>query len=184
MSHEGPILPDSPAAARKVSAVIWKSSTGRLFIEESMARWDGSTHSICKRGHLSPKQGYCEACVPLNNQEEYTTYPKQQWKDEPLYSMALDQWYLDKISVIDVMRETGQSAQELMLVIGDPQNATEIDPDDYFEEHLPDGISVPDEIATAFDSLNNVIRNCANPLCYYPSKIAAMIEEDKDGSFN
>ncbi|WP_151750547.1 hypothetical protein [Acinetobacter sp. TUM15131] len=171
------ILPDSSEAAWPINVTAWQSNTGHIFLEESVARYDGSTHSLCKRGHLSPKQGYCEECVPLNNQEEYATYHTQQWQDEPLYSMALDQWYFDKNSVLELMRETGQSAQELMLVIGEPKNAYEIDPDDYFEEHLPDGISVPDEIAEAFESLNKVIRNCPNPLCYYPSTIAALIVE-------
>lgn len=171
------ILPDSSEAAWPINITAWQSNKGNIYLDEHVARYDGSTHRICKRGHLISKQGYCEICVPLDNQEEYATYPKQKWKDEPLYSMALDQWYFDKNSVIDVMSETGQSAQELMLVIGEPKNAYEIDPDEYFEEHLPDGINVPDEIAEAFNTLNDAIRNCANPLCYYPSNIAVLIEE-------
>lgn len=176
--EEKVILPDSSEAAWPIKITAWQSNTGHVYLDESVARYDGSTHTLCKRGHLSPKQGYCEACIPLNNQEEYATYQTQKWQDEPLYSMTLDKWYFDKNSVLELMRETGQSAQELMLLIGEPQNAYEIDPDDYFEEHLPDGINVPDEIAEAFNALNDAIRNCANPLCYYPSKLAAIVQEE------
>ncbi|MDH0718198.1 hypothetical protein [Acinetobacter junii] len=172
------ILPDSSEAAWPINVTAWQSKTGHIYLDERIARYDGSTHSLCKRGHLYRKQSYCEECIPYENKEKYASFPTQQWKDEPLYSMTLDQWFFDKKSVFDVLQETGESAQELMLVICVPQMAYEIDPEDFYDEHLPDGINVPDEIAAAFESLNNAIRNCGNPLCYYPSNIAATVKEE------
>ena len=94
--------------------------------------------------------------------------------------MANDEWFFDKESVLNALKESGKSAQELMLVLAKPAFAQEIDPDDYYEGDLPDGITVPDEIETAFDVLNEAIKNCNKPLCYYPSKIAAIIDIDMD----
>lgn len=174
------VLPDSPEAATEITVTAWQSRKGLIYLDQNIARWDGSTHRLCKRDHLTPKHGYCEICVPLDNQEEYATYPTQKWNGEILYSMANDEWFFDKESVLNALKESGKSAQELMLVLTEPTLAQEIDPDDYYESDLPDGINVPDEIATAFDALNEAIKNCNTPLCYYPSKIAAIIDIDMD----
>lgn len=177
---EDVVLRDSPEAATEITVTAWQSRKGLIYLDQNIARWDGSTHRLCKRGHLIPKQGYCELCEPLDNQEEYATYSTQKWNDEVLYSMANDTWFFDKESVLNALKESGKSAQELMLVLTEPTFAQEIDPDDYYEGDLPDGITVPDEIETAFDVLNEAIKNCNTPLCYYPSKIAAIIDIDMD----
>ena len=172
------ILPDSPEAASEITVTAWQSRKGLIYLDQNIARWDGSTHRICKRGHLNPKQGYCEICVPLDNQEEYATYPTQKWNGEILYSMANDEWLYDTASVFALLNESGKSVQELMLVLAEPTFAQGIDPDDYYEGDLPNGITVPYEIESAFDALNEAIKNCNKPLCYYPSKIAAIIDMD------
>jgi hypothetical protein len=47
----------------------WQSKTGHIYLDERIARYDGSTHSLCKRGHLYRKQSYCEECIPYENKE-------------------------------------------------------------------------------------------------------------------
>lgn len=105
-------------------------------------------------------------------------FAKKYWNDEILYSMANDEWLYDSASVFALLKESGKSVQELMLVLAEPTFAQGIDPDDYYEGDLPDGITVPYEIESAFDALNEAIKNCNKPLCYYPSKIAAIIDMD------
>ncbi|WP_335951254.1 hypothetical protein [Acinetobacter beijerinckii] len=46
------------------------------------------------------------------------------------------------------------------------------------QNEIDEKVILPDSSEAAFESLNNAIRNCANPLCYYPSNIAAIVKEE------
>jgi hypothetical protein len=57
--------------------------------------------------------------------------------------------------------------------IGEPSFAGQIDPSEHYYDDIPEGGDVPDEIATAFQALNEAIKACATPLCWWPGKFAA-----------
>ncbi|MEJ7938216.1 hypothetical protein WKH77_10525 [Acinetobacter baumannii] len=170
------ILPTDPIAAQPTQELVWISRTGKKFLEESIARYDGSTHRKCNRGHIIPKQSYCKECYALDQREKYEKFPKRVWKGEHIYSIAADKWFFSESreDLLEYMKEKQQNENDLMLVFVTPKYAYQISASDIYQEHLPDDIDLPDELQKAFDELNEKIKNCTSPLCYYPADEAVI----------
>lgn len=170
------VLPTDQIAAQPVQETVWISRIGNMYLNESLARYDGSTHRKCNRGHVIPKQGYCEECHNIDEREKYEQFPKRVWEGEHIYSIAADKWFFSESrqALLEYMKEKQQNEKDLMLVFATPKYADQIAPEDIYQEHLPDGIELPEELQKAFDELNEQIKNCTAPLCYYPAEEAVI----------
>lgn len=170
------ILPTDQISAKPVQTTIWVSRNGNSYLDEAIARYDGSTHRTCHRGHIIPKKNPCEECQVINERENYEKFPKRVWEGEHIYSIAADKWFFSESrqTLLDYMEEMQQTEKDLMLVFVTPQYADQIKPEVIYDEHLPDGIDLPEEIQKAFDELNEKIKNCITPLCYYPADEAVI----------
>nr|WP_312324063.1 hypothetical protein [Acinetobacter oleivorans] len=170
------ILPTDQISANPVQTTIWVSRSGKSYLDESLARYDGSTHRKCHRGHTIPKKNPCEECQVINQRENYEKFPKRVWEGEHIYSIAADKWFFSESrqALLDYMEEMQQNERDLMLVFVTPQYADQIKPEDIYDEHLPDGIDLPEEIQKAFNELNEKIKNRITPLCYYPADEAVI----------
>jgi len=173
------IFPDSPEAASYQTVQGWVSRTGLFFgKDEVSARLNGSTHIRCKEcGEPISKPGYtkCEDCREKAAIERYAKRERRPWDGETMvYSEMADEFFYDRDEVEDYCYDNNVLMEDLRLVHCEPEFAKEIDPRDYYEID-DESKYIPREIEEAFEKLNEVIRKCKEPICWYPDKFAVEI---------
>ena len=158
------ILYDSQEAAERVNGISgWIDRHGRFFGEnEHAARYSGCTHIKCKEcAEPTPVRGYaiCDSCRTKKDVERYYAMPRVKWDGEtPVYSDACDVYFSDEDELRDYLQEHDCTIDSLRLILCKENKYPEIE-DDYFSEVLPDDIDdLPEELQTALDELNKVIR--------------------------
>jgi hypothetical protein len=173
------IFPDSLEAASYQTVQGWVSRTGVFFgKDEEMARDHGATHVKCKTcGEPIPKHGYtkCKDCREKAEIERYAKREHKPWDGETMvYSEMADEFFQNRYEVEEYCDEYNVSLEDLRLVHCEPEFTQEIDPDEHYEIDDEEKY-LPREIEEAFEKLNEVIRNCKEPLCWYPGKFAVEI---------
>ena len=178
------ILNTSDEAAKFVTNLEgWVDRLGRFWgKDERMARWAGCTHIVCPDcGNPTPK-GYtiCKGCREKKAVERYEAKERKQWdRETPLYSEFADEYFFSEDSLNDYL-EFGETKQALRLVICEPIYLKEID-EDYFCDELPEDGELPENVFSALEELNKIIRG-QKPVSWMPGKYAAglTLAEAKD----
>lgn len=172
------VMYDSPEAASIKTVTGWVSRSGHFWgDDEHMARYDGSTHTRCKCGAVVAKQSYCSTCADQKAREKFLAMPKIAWDGTaPLHLHNTDRYFFDVDALLDHCADAGCKPQDLSLVVCEPTYARQIDPTEHYADDLPEGSEVPDEIEEAFAKLNEAIRACKKPLCWYPGEVAVTPE--------
>ena len=170
------ILLDSPETASYQTVQGWVSRHGLFFgKDEEAARYHGATHVKCKTcGEPTHKTGYmtCASCREKAEIERYAKRERKPWDGETmLYSEMADEFFYDHDEVEDYCYDNNVLMEDLRLVHCEPEFAEEIDPDEHYEIDDEEKC-LPKEIEEAFEKLNEIIRNCKEPLCWYPGKFA------------
>lgn len=185
MSDKKIILEDSADAAvfetREVEG--WWSTdpqTGRILFwenDERMARWHGCTHKKCECGNIYRKNSYCEQCQARRELEKYSKYEVVEWdEDTPLFVHEYEHYVFDADDLFCFCSENELNPADLTLLLCDPVYPHMVFPD-YWEECLPEDGELPDEIQTALDAFNEVIKN-SKPTCWYPGKKRVVLPEN------
>ncbi|MFI8479684.1 hypothetical protein ACIGCM_03845 [Pseudomonas sp. NPDC078700] len=182
MSEEKVIMYDSPAAAQLVTVTGWKSADGRFFGDnEDLARFAGSTHRACKNNPYHPPHrtnGWCDLCHQENRNAKFSAKPTKLWEGEPLVSFDDDLYFFDEDSLIDHIVDHDLEIADMRLCICEPNMPSEIDPEDYFIDDLPEDGEIRDQdMLAAFELLNETIRK-AEPLSWSEGKHAAVMPDD------
>ena len=178
------ILNTSNESAKFVTGIEgWVDRNGRFWgNDEKMARWSGCTHIACKNcGKPTPKSyTICPDCREKKAIERYDAKERKEWDGKtPLYSEASDEYFFDEDGLDEHLENIGNSIESLRLVICEPDYLKQID-EDYFCDDLPDDGDIPDDVATALENLNRVIREQA-AVSWYPGQYAAeIVVEDVD----
>ncbi len=173
------ILPSSDEAASIKTVTGWVSRHGYFFgDDEHLARYDGSTHRECaKCGKVIDKHGYCHDCHTKTNIKKYQKMERREWNEtDGLYSQARDKWFWSYEELNDYIVDNNITVDDLLLIIGHPVYAGEIDPLEYYEDDLPDECDLPEDLLSAFDTLNKYIRKSKIILSWQLSKFAASIK--------
>jgi len=192
------VMHDSDDAAHKASGVIdgvvadgWISRHGRFFCgadkktNEHLARYDGCTHSVCECGRTKIKHyTRCAKCIDDRNQERYDKFVRQKWNQvDPVYSGVADRYFQDISEIIDYCDDNSMTFEDLRLQICKPVYAREIDPEEYYQDDLPEDCGdVPAKLQEIFDELNHKIRQSQIVLSWVPSKVAVDLEGVAKGS--
>lgn len=164
------ILPESPEAASVQTVTGWVSRTGRYWgNDERMARYDGSTHRICKCGEIVPQQSYCKTCYEKQENDRFLAMEKKPWDGVAmLYSLLNDEYYSTPDDTIDYADENNLNLEDLQLIICEPNYAQEID-SSYWSDQLPEGVE-NDVLNDAIEALNKAIKD--EILSWAPGKFA------------
>ncbi len=130
------IFPDSPEAASIKTVTGWVSNNGLFFgTDERTARWDGSTHTLCKECSSIIRKGgltICTNCKIKKNIKNYNSLPKKKWDGKSmLYSDSSGEYFCDIDSAEDSL-EPGYSLESLRLLICEPSKIPVLT-DDFFE---------------------------------------------------
>lgn len=172
------VMFDSPEAAQKVEQVGWKSRDGIFYpgdipSSERGARWSGCTHMTCECGNIYEKgRVRCKSCQAKIDTEEYYALPLVEWDGTTPVSDGDNKFWFDSDSLIDDMYWILEEAKkkneepELQLVLCKPEYLHLIGEDDWCED-LPEDGELPDEVMTAVDHLNCVIKQ-QGPVSWYP----------------
>lgn len=168
------VMYDSPEAARRCTVEGWVSRTGRFFGEnESLARYDGSTHQPCSGCQTPITRGgwtVCPACRQKSEIQRYNARPRKAWDGVAwLYSEAADQWFRDLDEVEDALEE-GETLEDFRLMICEPVTGRQLDYD-FFSDELPEDGELPDELAEAVEVFNKAVI-AAGTLSWSPGKFA------------
>lgn len=153
------ILYNSPEAASIQTITGWVSSMGRFWgKDEHMARYEGSTHDICKCGEEKEK-GYtiCEKCRAAKNIENYYKMPFKEWDGKtPLVLFNDDRYFFDEDEIELYLEDNELHPSDLKLVICEPNHLHEVNPD-YWSDITPEDAELPEAVSKALDALNKAI---------------------------
>jgi hypothetical protein len=150
--------------------------------DEDLARYRGCTHRPCSKcGKPAPKSyTVCDECQRKTEAEKFEARERKDWDEKgPVYSDTLDSFFTSWDEIIDAADEYEMEVEDFRLLICEPVFAREIEPEDYYQDLLPDEGSLPTEIKEAFEKLNEAIRNCETPLSWEPGKFAVKLQAEK-----
>jgi len=165
------VMYDSPEAAHKELREVWVSRSGRISLDESVARYDGCTHTACGKCGEPTRKSWtiCDKCRTIAAVERYNAKPKEAWDGEGVvFSEAREQYYDE--NDLAALEEKGECLTALMLVLCDPVFANPIE-EDYFCDVLPEDGEVPDAIMDAAGVFNKAME-AYGPLSWYPGPYA------------
>jgi hypothetical protein len=161
---------DSPEAAQKKTVDVWVSSTGRMFVNEDAARYDGCTHCICECSELAEK-GYsmCPSCRTRKAKERYNAKPFKEWDGTtPLVSDRFDKYFFSDADIIDFVEEMEEDNEgfdpetgyaDLDLIICEPNYLRQLDFDgDEFPEDQTEEDMCSKEVLAKLKELNEIIK--------------------------
>lgn len=168
------ILDTSDEAASIKTVTGWVSRTGRFWgDDERMARYDGSTHKTCDCGQIVAQNDYCRPCSDARQLAKFHAMERAPWNGtDYLYSEAADGYFADMAEVEEYCAENDLTLVDMRLVICEPNDAREIDPNEHYTDDLAEDCEVPAAIAAAFEVLNKVIREHGTALSWSPRKYA------------
>lgn len=182
------IFDDSPEAASIQTVTGWVSRDGHFFgANEDAARLCGATHHRCKAcGEAYEIRSYCAPCSERKAAEKYAAMPKVPYNGDAVAIHNTDTFFWSEDELRDHCRDSGADPAMLTLVFAEPKYADQIDPNDHYMDDLPEGSEVPAAIAEAFEKLNEAIKACKEPLCWYagrhavdPASLQGMADELK-----
>jgi hypothetical protein len=188
--HETIILNTSEEAAHFVTGISgWVDREGRFWgNDERMARYSGSTHSVCKTcGNIYQRNAYCLPCHKRKEIECYNVKPKKPWDGQsPLYSHVYDMWFNEISEIEEYCEEHECIVDDLRLSIGEPVYMREID-SDYWEEDLPEEQHLHDcdeRLSLLVEAVNKYIREEKPYYTWEAGKFAAIIGMERSSGLD
>lgn len=176
MQEKSKVMYASEEAAQKVAVTGWCSRNGHFYGDnEHLARWDGCTHQLCDCG-AEMERGYtiCQSCSSKKQMAKYETMPFKEWDGKaPLTLFDDDKHFWDEDSLLDYCEMNEVLPKDLQLVICEPNYASEIEPDDFYCDDLPEDHTLADaylELADAFEKVNELIRKRVKPISWSGGK--------------
>ena len=170
------------AATYRTDIKGWVSRTGRYCGEdERLARYDGSTHSVCGCGAPVEKSRIrCGACQANRDAEAWEALPLVEWDGEaPLCVYRGDTYFFDADQVHDYADEQGVKVSELQLVLCKPVCAHYLDVAEWADD-LPEGRDEPSWLEAAVDAFNEVIAAHRNePLSWISGQQRVVLADEE-----
>lgn len=174
------------AAQFKTGISGWVSSDGRFFGEdEHLARYCGCTHKNCEKcGVEILVNSYCADCHEKSRVERFKSYELVEWDGEqPFAIFDTDEYFFDLDSFTDYLTDNDLNADELNLVVCEPNYMRQLYTD-YWDDVLPDsdGSHIPEEITKAIEELNRLIghKNTVASWCQSDKRIKINSIGDSD----
>ena len=161
------------SATYRIDIEGWVSASGLFFGDsERAARYDGATHAHCKDcGVATPKhRTICDSCYEKNRIERYYKMPVGEFTDGWLYCGDIDEYFSDYCDLVDHYESNELDLSLARPIICEPVFPSQIDPDEYYHDELPEDVEAPAYIQEAFDVLNEALRRCEEPLSWQPGK--------------
>lgn len=172
------IMADSPEAASIQTVTGWVSSTGHFWgNDERMARFDGSTHKICEHNPahgVVEQRSWCEACRAERMTAKWEAMPRREYDGSPVCVFDSDTYFFDGDEISDWLLDNDIKPEDARLVFCKPRLPAIIDPNEHYQDDLPEDGEVSATLAAAFDALNKVIE-AEKPLSWWEGDEAVVL---------
>lgn len=172
------IMADSPEAASIQTVTGWVSSTGHFWgNDERMARYDGSTHKICEQNPahgVIEQRSWCEACRTEKMTAKWDAMPRREYDGSPVCVLQGDTYFFDADEIAGWLLDNDIKPEDARLVFCKPRYPAIIDPNEHYEDDLPEDGEVSATLAAAFDALNKVIE-AESPLSWWEGDEAVVL---------
>lgn len=170
------ILFESDEAAKPHTMQGWVSSENRFYADEAMARYDGCTHKTCACGRGVHEKHWtcCQLCRSEKDDLKFQQMPEVPFAQVDVCCLRSGEtFFFDEQDLLDWCEDNSVDPWTVQLVVCEPSWPGEVDPDDFFEDILPEDTATEDaspEIAAAFQVLNDVISKNKKPFSWFPGK--------------
>lgn len=175
------IMADSPEAASIQTVTGWVSSTGRFWgKDERLARFDGSTHKICEHNPahgVIEQRSWCKACRGDKMTAKWDAMPRREYDGTPVCVFDSDTYFFDPEEISDWLLENDIKLEDARLVFCKPCYPAIIDPNEHYQDDLPEDGKVSAALAEAFDALNKVIE-AHPPMSWWEGDEAVVLPAD------
>lgn len=171
---------DPKAATYRTDIKGWVSRTGLFYGDdpgaEQAARYDGCTHHKCSQCPNPTPKGrvYCPACAEAQKIAQYKARQRKKWDETgAIYSDKYDVFFSswDDAEHFAATHATPPGVlSDLRLLICEPVYLRPLDPD-YWMDDFPEDLEIPEEVLSAIDELNQVLKNYG-PISWWPGKFA------------
>lgn len=161
------IMYASDEAATLKTVEGWISSDGRFWgKDEHMARWSGSTHSLCDCGKIKKNsRTICDDCLREKQIANYNAMPFKEWDGKSwVYSHAYDKYFNDSDEIEDFINDFDPEETpigNLQLIICEPNHLHEID-FERWDDVVPEDWDIEDcmskELVEKIKEVNEMIR--------------------------
>ena len=179
------IMADSDEAASIKTVTGWVSSTGHFWgKDERMARFDGSTHKICDKNPapgVVEQRSWCEACRAERMTAKWEAMPRREYDGEPVCVFDSDTYFFAPEEIADWLLDNDIKLEDARLVFCKPKHPEQIDPNEHYQDDLPEDGEVSAALAEAFDALNKIIE-AQPPLSWWEGDEAVVLPDDFLGS--
>ena len=128
--------------------------------DEHMAKWCCAKDLPCEcGGRVEKSWTKCGECRAKADLERFIGLSQIDWDGKtPLYSDASDEYFFDEGDLIDVLRDEESTAEDLRLLVCEPQRAPSFCMADHLCDILPDGSDdLPDGAEEAEKALNDYL---------------------------
>lgn len=166
------VLFDAPEAAKEKTKTIWVSRTGRLFLDERSARFDGCTHRKCEKcGAVCEKSWLiCKECRSKVDRECFLRLPEVEWDGKtPLCIFRSDTYFFDDGELEDYCEEHECMPQDLELVLCEPVYLRKLS-DEYFLSDLGnEDVELPKDVQQLVAKFNQELEKLNSPIVWEAS---------------
>jgi ribosomal protein L40E len=177
------VLPNSPDAASLQTVSGWVSRSGHFFgANERLARYDGSTHSICTGcGAKAPKSyTLCDTCRDVEETARWNKREIDEWDGTTPFCLDDGSKYFFDIDDFfdwfdDGSFDDGFKPEDVRLLLCVPVFFKQVDTEYWNEAFSDDDLEsdhnpLPSEIAKALVEFNKVIKGYTTPAYWMPGK--------------
>lgn len=180
------ILPSDERAARHVTITGWVARDGRFWGEdERMARYCGSTHSVCEDCGATCGKSYlvCDPCRNKRDLARYQALPLVPWNGKMFTTLDGDEWWDDIFEFFEWCEDEGVDPKDMWLVNGEEIDLYQVHGDMWVDQ-LPEDGELPQAIEDARRELNRVIRehNLKGSGVFHVSKERICLSDGEEAS--
>lgn len=182
-TEEKVIMYESDEAANIQTLTGWVSSKGRYWgKDEHMARFEGSTHQLCKCGEIKQTSRiHCDKCDAEIQHKRFLAYPFKEWDGEtPLTLFDDDKFFWSEDDIEEYLEENELKPEDLQLLICHPNYLSEIDTEQWAEV-LAEDQDPPKLILEKMKELNELIRK-EKPISWSASNIRTEYKSDQSSN--
>lgn len=150
----------SPEAASIQTVTGWVSRAGRFWgNDEHMARYEGSTHRICKTNPahgMHQTNSYCKKCWDEKRDAKWASMPRREYDGSPVCVFDSDRYFFDADEIISWLEDNDIKPEDARLVFCEPIYLRQLTGEEWADD-LPEDGELGDQVAAALDALNKVI---------------------------
>jgi hypothetical protein len=154
---EKQIMKDSPEAEPTLQTMdLWRSASGKFFVDKKSAERDGYTHEkcpICKETIIRKGWSYCDGCRSVKAIERYNSYPEKEYESGMVFSDPYDKYFSDLNEAIGFCEDEEIEISALRLQHTEPIKYQELT-SEYWSDYMTEDGELDKEVEKKIEEFN------------------------------